>query len=245
MSEISGELGLIQKNHHEWCRHPLAYLVEAADDICYSIIDLEDGIEMGAITFDDYQKSVRDHIWHDRHAKPWKQFYKTLDEPAQKVSYLRSKAIIIMVEQVVDAFIKNEKSLLSGTFIGSLLNKCPGGAFIESLKKVAENRIFPHPRKRFLEISSYTVLHGLLDDFGQAAVAKKNLSKKHEYLLSLMGADTPNEDDSTYERLRKVVDFVSGMTDHYALEMYRQLRGISVGGAIRPPLLRAGPNLQP
>jgi dGTPase len=234
IEKIVEEVGLLPTRDGAWCRHPLAYLVEAADDICYAIIDLEDGIDMGALSFSRYEESLNCYLKHDRDYKNWEGDYKNINNLAHKISYLRSKAITKLIEETSKLWLDHEIEILGGNFEGGLLDKV---SFIQDAKDIAANDIFQHPRKIYIEIASYKILHGLLDAFSEAVLRRKeNGSAKSKRLFTLMGEGAPKDDYSPYETLLKVIDFVSGMTDRFALGMYRQLDGISLGGMTPAPL---------
>ena len=117
--DVANELGLLPVRGGGWCRHPLAYLVEAADDICYAIIDLEDGIDMGSYSFDEFEKLLSPMLQvREGHAEEYKRAA-TLE--FQKVSYLRSKAIFVLTIECVTEFLDNESDLLQGKYEGSLI----------------------------------------------------------------------------------------------------------------------------
>ncbi len=237
--EIAGQLGLLPTENGAWCRHPLAYLVEAADDICYAIIDLEDGIDMGAFSFKAYEGFVLRFLESDREYEDWRVQYQRLEDHVQKISYLRSKAITRLVDQAYRLWLTHEEAILHGGFEGDLLNRVEGASFVREAKEIAKLNVFPHPRKIYIEIASHKILHGLLHAFSMAAIqgsGDHSNSYKNDLLLALMGRNKPQEGASRYEALRKVVDFVSGMTDRFALGMYRQLEGISVGSMTPAPL---------
>ena len=141
------------------------------------------------------------------------------------------------MEQVTKAFVRYEEVILEGNFNWDLLSKTSAATFVKTCKKAARDKVFSHTKKLYLEIASYTVLHGLLEDFSSAALHFPNFpSKKEEFLFKLMGRNRPQENHTNYERLRKVVDYISGMTDRFALGMYRQLKGITQAAMTPVPL---------
>ena len=235
--QVARGLGLLQVENDRWSRHPLAWLVEAADDICYRFIDLEDGIEMGSFTFGDYEKLFGPVVDRERH---WREGYDQvcrMNDNSLKTSYIRSKVITTLVDQTIAIFVENHKSILEGKFEGELLKHIRDSSLVAEAKKMAEEHVFKHPKKLYLEVAAYEIIGGLLDAFGGACfVTPREDSTKHAHLRTLMGACVPDEQVSIYERLRRVVDFVSGMTDRYALGMYRQIRGITTGSMTPAPL---------
>lgn len=237
VEKVAEQVGLLPTGDGTWCRHPLAYLVEAADDICYAIIDLEDGIDVGALSFEDYEKFIKGHLKHDKEYESWDGEYKNLEDTRQKISYLRSKAITRLAEESSASWLKYEVDIMHGNFESSLLDKIGSANLVKEAKEIAKEKVFNNPRKIYIEIASYKILHGLLDAFSEAVLRRKeNGSAKSKRLFTLMGEDAPKGDYSPYETLLKVIDFVSGMTDRFALGMYRQLDGISLGGMTPAPL---------
>lgn len=236
--EVAGVIGLLPNGKGGWCLHPLAYLVEAADDICYSIIDLEDGMFMGALRLEDLESRAWAFLKTDKDYPKWRKQHKDICvDKVQRISFLRSKIIIRLVEEATASFKLHEPDMLKGKFNGDLLTSSSVGSFIKKCKTAAEEHVFWHEKKVYLETASYTVLHGLLKDFSDAVINIENpTSQKEKFLIRLMGRDAPKKEYSRYDRLRKVVDFISGMTDSFALGMYRQIKGISVGGMTPAPL---------
>jgi len=229
--EIADNVGLIPRNDFSWYRHPLAYLVEASDDICYALIDLEDGIEMNSFTIKEYIDLFYDKfITRETNKREYDKF----DDNVQRISYLRSKAMLAILLQVADAFVENEKKLLDGSFSNSLFDVIKERKFVEKAKKIAAEKVFAHEKKQFVEIAAYEIISGLLDAFIEACIfeTKKEKSKK---LRKLMGRMNPEDSDSNYQKIMRVVDFIAGMTDRYALGIYRQLKGIAVSSSTPAP----------
>ena len=161
--DVANELGLLPVRRGGWCRHPLAYLVEAADDICYAIIDLEDGIDMGSFSFQEFEKLLSPMLKVRRgHAE---EYARVATFEFQKVSYLRSKAILVLTTECVKEFLDNERALLQGTYEGSLIQNVPHADLIEQAKEIGRTRIYHHPRKQYAEIAAFQIVDGLLDEF--------------------------------------------------------------------------------
>ncbi|ADJ29885.1 deoxyguanosinetriphosphate triphosphohydrolase (plasmid) [Nitrosococcus watsonii C-113] len=239
IEEIAEQVGLLPTRDGAWYRHPLAYLVEAADDICYAIIDLEDGIDMGALSFRYYEEFIKGYLKQDKEYEGWESEYKNLETTKQKISYLRNKAITKLIEEASESWLKHEVDISHGNFEYPLLDKVEGNGFVQDAKKIAKEEIFINHKKIYIEIASYKILYGLLDAFSEAALQGKGddfESGKNKRLFTLMGEDAPKSECSRYETLMKVIDFISGMTDRFALGMYRQLDGISLGGMTPAPL---------
>lgn len=226
--EVATGLGLIRRRagDNAWCRHPLAFLVEAADDICYGVVDIEDGYQLGYMSYAE-ARDVLFPIAGDRAIDA------SLDNDAQ-VAKLRAVAISNLIRAASKAFLDNETALLAGTQSDDLLNLTEFGAMIAICKAVAKRKIYWSDRKTRLETAGTEVIRGLLDIFSDVVMALDGvgydvgkLGAGTQRLVRLMGSSLHKVTD-TYSALLCVTDFVSGMTDRYAVDTYRTLKGISV-----------------
>lgn len=231
LNALGRELGLIQLGDDYWCRHPLAFLVEAADDICYAILDLEDAIELNILGFNDI-KPILLQMCGDLNYED--EIFSTQASARRKVSALRGMAMENMVESVVAAFMANLPSIMSGQYMGELLVDGDPGvqAGLQKAKDLARERVFPDNRKAELEVGAYTTLGTLLDAFCQAAYelhtqGSDQLSYRSQKIISLMGIHSPEADWRLYPSYMRVLDFIGGMTDNYAAYLARQIGGIS------------------
>ena len=228
--------GLIEREPGAWCRHPLAYLVEAADDICYALIDLEDGLEMGILHFSE----VADILLKIAGSKADATFHETLRRKEEdgvsqrrRVAAMRGVAMECAVNAVAAVFVAQEEALLSGTFQGDLLDACPNALRegVQRAKQLARERIFLNKRKAKLEIGAYTTLGILLEAFIGAAYAlhqpsgSEKLGFRHRRVLSLIGENTPNASWPLYHSYRRMLDFIGGMTDHFAVDLAQEMGG--------------------
>jgi dGTPase len=161
--EVVQELGLLQKSaeNSSFYRHPLAYLVEAADDICYTIIDFEDGINLGLIEEEfalEYMiKLVKDTIDSKK--------YHSLKHKKDRVSYLRALAIGVLINEAVDIFLANEDAILNGDFEKSLLEKCKYEAQINDIIKISVSKIYKSKEVVEKEVAGYRIIADLLAVF--------------------------------------------------------------------------------
>jgi len=254
LERIATELGLVSKGKHAWSRHPLAHLVEAADDICYAIIDLEDAVELKILSFDQVEQIL---------LSPFAEYAKARirasygPKAAHRVNLarLRGPVFDLMISGTVEAFIKGYDSIMNGEFEHTLFdlleNDDPRRTFISSAKNRAKNDIFLDQKKIETELGSYATFECLLDPFCRAAVdaaqhfkspkGEATLAWKSRLVLQLLGDHAPSEKNvppgaswSPYQCLRRVVDFVSGMTDNYATYIAKQLQGAAFSGGQRP-----------
>ena len=210
-----------------WCRHPVAFLVEAADDICYRIMDLEDGFRLGLISFKETEELLMPLVNKDDI-----QNYLGRDEK-ERIGYLRAKAISELVKELTDLFIDEEKNILSGKIEDDLLSVIPRNKYLNTITEVSRNKIYRTRSVVEREVAGYEVLGGLLDTFITAynEAYEGHLSPKNRSIINLLpGRITNNTHDDLYLRLMRVIDFVSGMTDSFAVSLFRKLRGISLPG---------------
>jgi len=228
---VAAEVGLtkktLDKNSFFWCRHPLAFLVEAADDICYRIMDLEDGSHLGLVSFKETEELMMPLI---RKAKL--KLYNTRDEK-EKIGYLRAKAIALLVDQLAEAFLDNEEKILSGDFESELIGIISTRKALETIEHVSVEKIYSYKTVIEREAVGYEVLGGLLDIFVSALLDSTNpqLSHRTKTIIKLFPQQfetVKNSDEDVYSRLLQITDFISGMTDTFAVSLYRKLKGISL-----------------
>ncbi|MCM5704458.1 deoxyguanosinetriphosphate triphosphohydrolase [Larsenimonas salina] len=228
LARVAETLELIPTADDAWCRHPLAYLVEAADDICYALLDLEDGLEMDILTFDEVAGvliSIAGHTPED-----FLELQRLGASRRRQVAILRGAAMERAVKEAAEAFIAHEHELLSGTLRTDLLELCHPDLHwgVRQAKEIARERIFRNPRKAKLEIGAYTTLGILLEAFIGAACELHRTgtsSFKHQRVLSLIGENTPRASWPLYDSYRRMLDFIGGMTDHYAVDLAQEMGG--------------------
>ena len=230
LEQIAGRLGLPQIEPQRWGRHPLVYLMEAADDICYGLIDLEDGLEMELLQYSEVEALLLDLVGDDL-----PQTYRQLgpnDSRRRKLAILRGKAIEHLTNAAAQAFVEQQPALLAGDLRGDLVEHMNGAAktCVQHAKALAREKIFHDKRKTLHEIGAYTTLEILLNALCGAALEQhggRTPSFKHRRILDLLGNNAPDPHDSLYNGFMRVVDFISGMTDSYATEMAREMTGRS------------------
>lgn len=236
-SELAHSMHLVRENdeHVVYRRHPFVYLVEAADDICYSIIDYEDAHRLGIFTT---EKVVADFLplillnpneTEERiHALMQK-----VSDANEKIAYLRAKAINALTMRCVNQFTSNLDQLLSGTFESDLISAdSEVKTILKTIQRESIKSIYNHPTVVKIELAGFKIMAALLEEFIDAAIcdaSKRNPRQRNT--LQLMPAQYAfNEDASPYLRCMAVLDFISGMTDLYALKLFRNLRGIEMPG---------------
>ena len=226
--DVAKELDLIDRGkaeHISFSRHPLAFLVEAADDICYTIIDFEDGINLGLIQ-EEYALEylinlVRDSINTEK--------YHQLSNTQDRVSYLRALAINTLINEAVDTFIENEAAILNDEFKTALLDKSKYEAQINDIIKLSVEKVYQSKEVIDKEISGYQVLQTLLSVYTQSVNNKCNETLSNYDKLILKGLpDTINfEEQSLYHRLLNVCHYVASLSDSKALLTYKKIKGIN------------------
>tara|TARA_R110002073_G_scaffold123234_2_gene266870 strand:+ start:52592 stop:53941 length:1350 start_codon:yes stop_codon:yes gene_type:complete len=204
-------------------RHPLAYLVEAADDICYTIIDFEDGINLGLIeeefALEYLIKLVRNSIDTAK--------YHSLKFKKDRISYLRALAINTLINEAVEIFLNNEDKILQGDFEKSLLDKCKYEAQINDIIKISVSKIYKSQEVVEKEVAGYRIIADLLDVFATALNnAQTNQSTNYDQLLlNLLPEEFMIVSDSIYERIMAVCTYVSRMSDSYAIKIHKKILG--------------------
>ena len=223
-NELAQELGLISTSNNgnvKFARHPLAYLVEAADDICYTIIDFEDGINMGLIdeefALEYLIKLVKDTIDSKK--------YHQLKYKKDRLSYLRALAIGTLINEAAKVFITNEKAILKGEYQYSLLDKCSYEAQITDIIKLSVEKVYRSREVIEKELAGYKVISVLMDAFLNALNHKfdGSLTYYDELVFALLpeGLQIPKE--SLYLRLLTVSSYIASLTDGFALQLYKKL----------------------
>ena len=224
--DIVEDLGLLSKSTTaaiSYHRHPLTFLVEAADDICYTIIDFEDGINLGLIeeefALEYLIKLVKDTIDIKK--------YHSLKFKKDRVSYLRALAINTLINEAVAIFLANEAAILKGTFSMSLLDKCAYEAQINDILKISVSKIYKSQEVVEKEVAGYKIIADLLDIF-VTALNNHHLGTPTNYdslLLNLLPKEFQVSSTSPYERIMAVCSYVSRMSDGYAIRIHKKIQG--------------------
>ena len=226
-SLLAKELGLLKLEDSPetlYSRHPLAYLVEAADDICYTIIDFEDGINLGLIE-EDYAleyliKLVKDNIQTDK--------YNSLTNKKARVSYLRALAIGTLIDDAVSLFIENEASILDGSFGVSLLEKSRYKAQMDDIIKLSIDKVYNSDEVIDKELSGFEVINELLFRFSNAVNNCYHGTGSHydKLILKLFDSELDYKNDKLYNRIMAVCSLVASYSDSNAILIYRKIKGL-------------------
>ncbi|MEP5339111.1 MAG: dGTP triphosphohydrolase [Algibacter sp.] len=225
--DVANELGLLKRSDKDmnYARHPLAFLVEAADDICYTIIDFEDGINLGLIqeefALEYLSKIIRNTI------KP--ENYYALSTKEDRVGYLRALAIGTLINEAVDIFMTHEDAILNGDFDCALLDKSKYEAQINDIIKISIDKVYQSTEVVDKEIAGYGVINTLLSTYTQAVNNCFNNTASNYDKLILKGLPNTikSNDSSLYNRLSSVCYYVSLLSDSKAILDYKKIKGIS------------------
>ena len=228
LKQIAEQLGLIEIGPYRYCRHPLTYLLEAADDICYALIDLEDGIILNMLSYDEVEPIFLNLIGD--YGMPEEL---SLDSTTwqQKIAALRGRVMKRLVDEVTSAFAKQHDQILSGQLKGTLLQYCSADIEIgiNRAKELARDKIFEHPQKAGLEIIAHQSLQSILDAFIPLTTPHKNLSFKEQRLMSILQRSGANFSASHYDNIMQVLDIISKFSDHQAYNLAQELQGNKAG----------------
>jgi dGTPase len=224
-NEVAAELGLISNKSGTdigFERHPLAYLVEAADDICYTIIDFEDGINLGLIQEEFALEYLIKLVKNGIDTKK----YNELITKEDRISYLRALAIGSLINDAVAVFMKNEKAILAGEFPFALMDKSQYKAQMNDIIQISIKNVYQSKEVIQKEVMGYKIINNLLDGFCTAYNKKVNgtASNYDELLLKLLPERFQFQKENLYDRLLHICHFVSLLTDGKALELYKTIQ---------------------
>ncbi len=230
-SSIAENLGILEEHPGQaWVRHPLAFLTEAADDICYRILDLEDGFKLGLI---DYRtaESLLTTVIETSNGFVSADSLSKINDNRQKVGYLRAKSIYTLVLQAAAEFCNSELEIAEGKYSRPLLESAAASSALYEIKRVSIEQVYSHTPVVQVEAAGFEILSGLLDVFLNAALIAPH-TEKSKKILSLVPPEYSDQnkppDTEQYQVAMNIVEFVSCMTDTYAIDLFRILKGISL-----------------
>lgn len=228
--EMFDVMGIPEVESGKWMRHPMSYLVEAADDICYCILDVEDAIELGILQFADVRNMFEylcgPNVDIDQEYLENGQNFRDF------LSSVRGLAIQHLVDDVADVFVNRYEEIMNGTLPSSLISLACTEAVqgIRIAKRLGKERIYPDRRKTELEVGSYTTLSTVLDAFISGVYEFRKYgeaSYRASRIVRLIGQAKIGQTVSPLEAYHQVLDFVSGMTDNYATYLSGQIGGLA------------------
>lgn len=229
--KVAEELGMLRLSADgeplKYARHPLVYIVEAADDICYEVMDIEDAHKLKILSTREVTEAFLSFFPEERR-RQMERVMDTVEDPNEKISYLRSCVVGVLVERCAETFIANEDKILAGTFEGSLLSN------IDSLERegyarcnsISWAKIYRSAEVVDIELAGNRIITFLMEKLTEAVTHPElNYSR-------LLLAKFPQQYDATaptlFGKIQAVLDHVSAMTDVYALDLYRKLNGHSL-----------------
>jgi len=214
-------------------RHPFVWLVEAADDICYNIIDMEDAHRLGIISTSDcedlFYEVIKDAKTDDLERVQNK--LKIISNANEKISYLRAKVINALINKTLEIYKKNFNNILEGNLNQGIIDvfKSESQA-LQEVERFSIAKIYGHRSVVEIENAGYNVMYELLNHFIPPIIKEKSERKGFEKkALQLLPSQFQYEDGTTYQKVLGVLDFVSGMTDNFATDLYRKIKGIDIG----------------
>ena len=229
--KIATELGLIQLSEQplKYARHPLVYLVEAADDICYQMMDIEDAHKLKIITTDETKELLMAFFSEDRQSR-LRSTFQIVNDINEQIAYLRSSVIGLLVRECTRVFLEHEQEILAGTFEGALIKHIAEGpeAAYNHCAEISLKRIYRSQDVLDIELAGFRIISTLLELMVDA-VTLPGKEKAYSELLTNRVSDQYNiKSPVLYERIQAVLDYISGMTDVFALDLYRKINGNSL-----------------
>lgn len=231
--KIADELGIARLSADgeplRYARHPLVYLMEAADDICYEIMDIEDAHKLKLLTYQETEDLLLGFFDSDTRASILQRVEEDgVTDVNEKVVYMRACVVGLLESECVHAFVDHESQILAGTFEGSLIkaiSERPRNAY-KRCTQVSKERIYQSKIVLDVELSGYKIMETLMRDLVSAAVSPEKFHSKQ--LIKRFSSQYDIQSDDLETRLMAVIDYISGMTDIYALDIYQKINGISL-----------------
>ena len=226
---IAEELGMEKQNDAplKYARHPLVYLVEAADDICYQMMDIEDAHKLKILTTQETKELLLSYFSKERQAHRLKTM-EIVSDTNEQIAYLRSSVIGLLIGECVQAFVDNEEKILKGEFEGSLINhisEVPANAY-KHCADISLKRIYRSRDVLDIELAGFRIISTLLELMIDAVRSPEKAYS--QLLINRVSGQYNIKAPALYERIQAVLDYISGMTDVFALDLYRKINGNSL-----------------
>ena len=226
---IAEELGMkkLQDAPLRYARHPLVYLVEAADDICYQIMDIEDAYKLKILTLQETKDLLLAYFDEERQQHRLN-VLKMVADSNEQIAYLRSSVIGLLIRECTRVFAEQEASLLDGTFEGTLIRRIalrPAEAYARCAR-LAQEKIYRSKDVLDIELAGFRIISTLLELMLDAVCAPDKAYSK--LLINRVSSQYNIKATGLYERVQAVLDYISGMTDVFALDLYRKINGNSL-----------------
>jgi len=226
-AQIAKELGMVLLEENKYARHPLVYLVEAADDICYEIMDIEDAHKLKILTTAETKELLMAFV-PDKRKERTLETLNIVSDKNEQIAYLRSTVIGLLIDACVDAFVANEEAILKGSFDSSLIKNIPTELkeAYAICEKLSLDRIYKSKDVVDIEIAGYNIIYTLINKLTTAVLYPEKAYSK--MLLSRIPDQYQTDSASEYGKVQAVLDYISGMTDIYALDLYQKINGMSL-----------------
>ncbi len=226
---VAAGTGLVRKPNGAFARHPLAFLMEAADDICYGIVDLEDGHRLSRVSFEQARALLWPIAFPHQHTAG--SSYTAIEDNEGRIEYLRARAIGNLIRSVVEVFTSHYDAIMAGAYERDLVSQCAFAVDLKQISALSVAEIYTAPTVLQIESAGFEILGGLLGKFVPALLTPEaERTRAHKKLVQIMPPQyTAGATD--YQRLLGVTDFISGMTDSFALTLFRRLNGIELPGS--------------
>ncbi|SIS64236.1 dGTPase [Chryseobacterium ureilyticum] len=217
---------------HIFKRHPFVWLVEAADDICYNIIDMEDAHRLGIVSTSDCENLFFELVKSESNdIDKVKNKLASISNENEKISYLRAKAINALINKSLESYKQNFETILAGNLDKGLLDiyKSENNA-LQDIESFSIEKIYNHKAVVEIENAGYNVMYELLDHFIPSILKPEDDRKSYDKkALKLLPRQFVYDNGTDYQKVLGIIDFVSGMTDNYATDLYRKIKGIEIG----------------
>lgn len=227
---IAGELGIprLADNADRYARYPLVYLVEAADDICYQMMDIEDAYKLRLLSAEETKEIYFQYLSEEKRERAEREIFAMVYDRNEQISYLRSTVVGVMTDAVSRVFAENEAAILEGRFEGSLIGALPeklNEAYRHS-SAISVERIYRAQVVVDIELAGFRIISSLLEILLEAVFSPEKAYSKQ--LLQRIPQQYDVAAESDYNKIQSVLDYISGMTDVYALDLYRKITGMSL-----------------
>lgn len=239
--EVASTCGLLPAGSDGYCRHPLAFLVEAADDVTYRIVDFEDSHRLGIIEYRDLENLMLRIIADNGKTA---ERLKNIPSNRRKVEMLRAMTLGVLVREVTEAFLKHEKEMLAGELDRSLIELIPSAEVLSEIYDISIKKIYTYRRAVEIGVAGYELTSGLLDvlmsaveEYVDAVKHNETPEPRSRRLLGLLPASCCEPDNelwlnSAYCRLQRILDYFTSMTDTHAVSTFKKIKGISLPGML-------------
>lgn len=231
LRRVADRLGLLDLSGNaalpHYARHPLVYLVEAADDICYQIMDLEDAYKLKILSKVECTRLLEGFL-SDVELDRARREMERISDDNEQIAYLRGKVVNRLTLSSIDTFLAYEEEILGGRMEGSLIKALEPelrDAYSEA-RRVAFERIYYASEVLDIELAGFRIFEALLDRLIEAQLHPEKAYSRLWFnrIPSQYDMSTP----TLYGKIQSALDYISGMTDVYALDLYRKFTGMSL-----------------